>query len=234
MNLPSGHLLSSLPTRRQLRRSLGRNPYLPGRPVIRDDSRFWSGLALGVGVGTVAAALLSPRSGAELRAGLRAGASRLRARLPHLDGREHRLVGGGIEESIEIDVPVEKAYEQWVRFEEFPKFMKGVLEVRRDSLSPDKLHWRAQVAGVEREWEAEIVEQAPNQRVAWRSIEGTRNAGVVTFHHLEDGRCKLMLQLDQESESPLEAAGDATGLLRRRVRGDLKRFRDFVEGRAGH
>ena len=132
-----------------------------------------------------------------------------------------------IEESVEVEVPVRTAYNQWTQFEEFPRFMEGVEEVRQ--LGDTKVHWVAEIAGQRREWDAEITEQVPDERIAWRSTEGATNAGVVTFHRLGDGKSKVMLQLDFEPEGALEQAGDKLGLVKTRTKGDLKRFKQFIE-----
>jgi uncharacterized membrane protein len=134
-----------------------------------------------------------------------------------------------VEKSIEVDVPVDTAYNQWTQFESFPHFMEGVeaVEQRDDT----HLHWRTKVAGKDKEWDAEISEQTPDQRIAWRSTDGAPNAGVVTFHKLDDNRTKVMLQLEAEPETLVEKVGDAAGLLDRRVEGDLKRFKEFIERR---
>ena len=134
-----------------------------------------------------------------------------------------------IEESIDVDVPVRTAYNQWTQFEEFPRFMNGVQEVRQ--LDDRRLHWRAEVGGVDKEWQAEITEQVPDQRIAWHSISGARNAGVVTFHHLSDTKTRVMLQLDYDPEGVVENVGDAVGAVGMRVRGDLARFKEFIEAR---
>jgi uncharacterized membrane protein len=156
---------------------------------------------------------------------LRAIASRGRS----TDGNTVGASASSIEESIEIAVPVERAYEQWTRFEELPKFMEGIVSVRRDPLNDRSLHWEANIAGAHREWDAEITEQSENQRVAWCSTNGAHNAGVVTFHRLSPNRCKVMLQMDYEPEGVVATAGDQLGVLRRRVCGDLARFRDYME-----
>ena len=134
-----------------------------------------------------------------------------------------------IEQSIEIAVPVRTAYNQWTQFEEFPRFMEGVKSVRQ--LDDRRLVWRAEVGGREKEWEAEITEQHPDERIAWRSLTGASNAGVVTFHRLSDTHSKIMLQLDYEPEGMTEAVGDALGVVTARVRGDLERFKTFIESR---
>ncbi|HLM32558.1 MAG TPA: SRPBCC family protein [Gaiellaceae bacterium] len=134
-----------------------------------------------------------------------------------------------VEESVEVDVPVETAYNQWTQFEEFPRFMEGVDEVRQ--LDDTHLHWVASARGRRREWDAEITEQKPDERVAWRATSGKRNAGVVTFHRLSDERSKVMVQLDYEREGGREAVASILGLDRRRIRGDLERFSELVEER---
>ncbi|HLG73223.1 MAG TPA: SRPBCC family protein [Chloroflexota bacterium] len=134
-----------------------------------------------------------------------------------------------VEHSIEVNVPVTTAYNQWTQFEMFPHFMEGVESVHQ--LDDKHLHWRAKVAGAEREWDAEITEQVPDDRIAWKSTSGARNAGVVTFHRLDPMRTKVMLQLEYEPEGAGEALGDMLGMLTRRVEGDLKHFKEFIEER---
>jgi uncharacterized membrane protein len=134
-----------------------------------------------------------------------------------------------VEESVEVAVPVRTAYDQWTQFEEFPRFMEGVESVRQ--IDDTHLHWKAEIAGTTREWDAEITEQRPDERVAWRSTSGTTNAGVVTFHRLGEGRTKVMLQLDVEPEGLVESAGDKLGFVKRRAVGDLERFKEFIETR---
>ena len=132
-----------------------------------------------------------------------------------------------IEESVEVEVPVRTAYNQWTQFEEFPRFMEGVEQVRQ--LTETKLHWVAEIAGRRREWDAEITEQVPDQRISWCSTEGATNSGVVTFHRLGDGRSKVMLQLEFEPEGVVEQAGDKLGIVKGRTKADLKRFKEFIE-----
>jgi len=134
-----------------------------------------------------------------------------------------------IEQSIEVDVPANTAYNQWTQFEEFPKFMEGVKAVQQ--LDAKRLHWRAEIAGKEKEWDAEITEQIPDQRIAWRSRSGAPNGGVVTFHVLSHTRSKVMLQMEYDPETFIEKAGDAVGIVSQRVTGDLERFKDFIESR---
>ncbi len=134
-----------------------------------------------------------------------------------------------IVETIEVDVPVRVAYDQWTQFEEFPKFMDAVERV--EQLNDTTLRWTAEIAGKTKTWTAKITEQEPDQRIAWTSIEGAKNAGVVTFHRLDDRKTRVALQLDVEPEGPVESVGDALGLVRRQAKGDLERFKEFVEGR---
>jgi uncharacterized membrane protein len=134
-----------------------------------------------------------------------------------------------IEQSIEVNVPVRTAYDQWTQFEEFPRFMEGVETV--EQTDDTHLHWIAKIAGAKREWDAQIDEQTPDQRIAWHSTSGAKNAGVVTFHRIADGKTKVMLQLEFDPQGFVEKAGDAVGVVRARTKGDLERFKDFVEAR---
>jgi uncharacterized membrane protein len=136
-----------------------------------------------------------------------------------------------IERSVDVDVPVRTAYNQWTQFEQFPQFMEGVEEVKQ--LDDTHMHWRATIAGKEEEWDAVVTEQVPDMRVAWTNTTGARNAGVVTFHRLDDSKTRVMLQLDYEPEGVIENVGDALGFVERRVKGDLERFKQFIESR-GH
>jgi uncharacterized membrane protein len=134
-----------------------------------------------------------------------------------------------IEESIEVEVPVSTAYNQWTQFEEFPRFMEGVESVTQ--IDDTHLRWVANVGGSRHEWEAEISEQRPDERVAWHATDGKSNAGVVTFHRLDDGRTKVMVQMDYEPEGLKESLGSALGSDQRRVKADLERFKELIEGR---
>jgi uncharacterized membrane protein len=134
-----------------------------------------------------------------------------------------------IEQSIEVDAPVRTVYDQWTQFEEFPRFMEGIDEVTQ--LDATHLHWKASVGGKTNEWDAEITEQLPDKRVAWKSTSGTANAGVVTFHRLDEQRTKVMVQLDWEPDGVVETLGSAVGSDSRRVQGDLERFKELVESR---
>lgn len=134
-----------------------------------------------------------------------------------------------IDQTIDVKVPLHTAYNQWTQFEDFPRFMEGVEQVHQ--LNETTLEWRAKVAGVEKSWRARIVEQVPDQRVTWVSIGGARNDGTVSFASLGPGTTRVNLLLEVEPEGPAEQAGTALGVLRNRVKGDLERFRDFIEAR---
>jgi uncharacterized membrane protein len=135
-----------------------------------------------------------------------------------------------VEESIEVRVPVRTAYNQWTQFESFPEFMEGVerIEQRTDTLT----HWVTQVNGAAREFDAEITQQIPDERVAWTTVGGeARQAGVVTFHRIDETTTKVMLQMDFEPDGFTETVGDKLGFVKRQVTGDLKRFKSFIESR---
>jgi uncharacterized membrane protein len=134
-----------------------------------------------------------------------------------------------IEKTTEVHVPVRTAYDQWTQFEEFPKFMEGVESVHQ--LDDRRLHWRAEIFGKMLEWSAEISEQIPDTRIAWRSTSGAPNAGVVSFYRLADDRCRVTLQIDYEPQGLMETVGDWLGVMSRRVEGDLERFKKFIEER---
>ena len=134
-----------------------------------------------------------------------------------------------IEQSIDVEVPVRTAYDQWTQFEQFPQFMEGVEEVRQSG--DTQTHWRTKVAGREKEFDAVITEQTPDQRIAWTSAGGPEHAGVVTFHRLGEAKTRVMLQMDYEPEGAAEKIGDALGLVERRVKGDLSRFKELIESR---
>jgi uncharacterized membrane protein len=134
-----------------------------------------------------------------------------------------------IVESIDVEVPVRVAYDQWTQFEEFPRFMDGVKGV--EQLNDTTLEWTAEINGVERSWQAEIVEQEPDQVVAWRSTNGAKNDGRVSFESLGANRTRVTLELEVEPEGAVEKAGDALGFVERQVEGDLRRFKEFIESR---
>lgn len=135
-----------------------------------------------------------------------------------------------ITEHIEVAVPVRVAYDQWTQFESFPRFMDGIERVVQ--IDDKTLEWTAKIAGVVKHWRAEIVEQQPDQVVAWRSTEGAQNDGRVSFESLGPDRTKVEVQIDVEPDGIVEKAADALGVVERRVRGDLVRFREFIESRA--
>ena len=134
-----------------------------------------------------------------------------------------------IEQSIDVNVPVSTAYNQWTQFEEFPRFMEGVEAVRQ--LDQQRLHWRANVGGRVEEWEALITEQHPDERIAWKNTTGATNAGVVTFHRLADAKTRVMLQMEYDPQGVVENLGDMLGVVSRRVANDLERFKEFIEAR---
>jgi uncharacterized membrane protein len=134
-----------------------------------------------------------------------------------------------IEKSVEVGVPVRTAYDQWTQFEEFPRFMEGVEHVRQ--LDDRRLSWKAKVAGKTVEWTAEIHEQVPDRRIAWRSTSGARNEGVVTFASLGPSRTRVTLSMEVDPASFGEKVGDSLGLVEKRVEGDLERFKKFIEAR---
>jgi uncharacterized membrane protein len=134
-----------------------------------------------------------------------------------------------ITESVDVEVPVRTAYDQWTQFEEFPRFMEGVKSV--DQIDAAHLRWVAEIGGKQHAWTAEITEQRPDERVAWKTIDGHGNAGVVTFHRLGPGETRVTVQMDHETDGMMEELGSALGMDSRRVQGDLERFKDLVEGR---
>jgi uncharacterized membrane protein len=133
------------------------------------------------------------------------------------------------EQGIEVNVPVSAAYNQWTLFEEFPRFMEGVESVTQ--VTDTRNHWVVDIGGVRREFDTKITEQVPDQRIAWRTVDGPTQAGVVTFHRLDDASCRVMLQMEFDPEGVAENAGDKLGLVKARVAGDMERFKEFIEGR---
>jgi len=134
-----------------------------------------------------------------------------------------------IQESIDLQAPLSTVYNQWTQFEEFPQFMEGVKSVSQ--LDDTHLRWVAEAGGQEHQWTAEITEQHPDERVAWKAIEGHGNSGVVTFHRLGEGETRVTVQMEHETEGMMESLGSALGADSRRVQGDLERFKGLVEGR---
>jgi uncharacterized membrane protein len=136
-----------------------------------------------------------------------------------------------IEDSIEVQVPVRKAYNQWTQFEEFPKFMEGVQSVQQ--LDDTHVQWVAEIRGESRRWTTEITEQQPDEKIAWKTIDGeVKNDGVVTFERMGDRQTRVNVRMDVEGESAVEnAAGDLLGIVEAQVRGDLGRFKQLIENR---
>src|SRR5918992_4479461 len=134
-----------------------------------------------------------------------------------------------VRESIEVDVPLQTAYNQWTQFEEFPTFMEGVESVQQ--LDDAHLRWVAEIGGKRREWEAEISEQKPDERVAWKATSGHGNSGVVTFHRLDDNRSRVTVQMEHEAEGLTEQLGSVLGSDSRQVKSDLERFKQLIESR---
>ncbi len=132
-----------------------------------------------------------------------------------------------VDESVEVEVPVSTAYNQWTQFEEFPRFMDGVESVRQ--LDDTHLHWVAEVGGRRHEWDAEITYQDPDRHIAWRATDGKDNTGSVRFERLDEGRTRIRVRMTWEAEGVAEAAGDKLGVDDRGVRADLERFKQLVE-----
>jgi uncharacterized membrane protein len=135
-----------------------------------------------------------------------------------------------VQESVDVKVPVRTAYNQWTQFESFPQFMDGVVEIRQ--LDETRNHWVTKVGGVQREFDTEVTEQHPDERVAWKSVGGdTKHAGVVTFHRLSDNETRVMIQIDWEPSDLIEKVGAAVGVDDHRVKADAKKFKQFIESR---
>jgi uncharacterized membrane protein len=144
----------------------------------------------------------------------------------HENCRDIKIMGSTTH-SIEVNAPLRVVYNQWTQFEEFPRFMESVDEVRQDG--PKRLFWKAKIAGKDKQWEAEITEQVPDKKIAWVSVDGTPNTGEVTFESMELERTLITLTMEYEPEGFLEMAGDVLGIPSGQVEEDLKRFRDFIE-----
>ena len=135
-----------------------------------------------------------------------------------------------VQEAIDVDVPIRVAYDQWTQFESFPHFMGGVERITQ--LDEKHTHWVTKIGGVEREFDAEITEQHPEERIAWTSTSGeAKHAGVVTFHRLDEAKTRVMIQIDWEPEGLVEKAGAAVGIDDHQVKADAKRFKEFIESR---
>jgi uncharacterized membrane protein len=131
--------------------------------------------------------------------------------------------------SIEVNVSVLTAYNQWTQFEEFPRFMDGIKEMHQ--LDDRRLHWKAQIGGKEKEWDAEITEQIPDQRIAWKSLGGAMNQGMVTFESLSDNKSLVQLNIAYEPGGMMETIGDETGAVTLRVKKELEKFKAYIESR---
>jgi uncharacterized membrane protein len=136
-----------------------------------------------------------------------------------------------VAESVDVHVPVRTAYNQWTQFESFPYFMNGVDRVVQ--VTDTMTHWETSIGGVHREFDAEITEQHPDERVAWHSVDGQKHAGVVTFHRIDDQTTRVNVQMEYGPENLTEKAGAALGVLDRTVKGDLSRFKEFIEQQPG-
>ena len=134
-----------------------------------------------------------------------------------------------VQDSIEVDVPISTAYNQWTQFEEFPNFMRDVEEVRQ--IDDTHLHWRANIAGQPVEWDSEITTQIPDRRISWRSTSGPPNSGAVTFDRVTDNRTRVTLRMSYRAPGIAEKVGDALGLVRAELSGNLHRFADFIQSR---
>lgn len=135
-----------------------------------------------------------------------------------------------VTESVDVNVPIRVAYDQWTQFETFPQFMEGVESVTQ--LDDTRNHWKVEVGGATREFDTEITEQHPEERIAWTTVGGDlKQAGVVTFHKLDDTTTRVTIQMDWDPEGLVEKAGAAVGVDDRRVKGDAKRFKEFIEAR---
>jgi uncharacterized membrane protein len=142
---------------------------------------------------------------------------------------EWRYDMGSVTESVDVNVPIHTAYNQWTQFADFPEFMEGVEEVSQ--VTDTMTHWTVKVAGVTKEFDAQITEQIPDERVAWHSIDGPEHAGVVTFHRTSEDTTRVTTQMDVDPEGFVENVADKVGLLKLRAKADLKRFKEFIESR---
>jgi uncharacterized protein (TIGR02271 family) len=136
---------------------------------------------------------------------------------------------GATTHSIEVNAPLRAVYNQWTQFEEFPRFMEGIEEVRQEG--EKRLLWKARIGGKVKQWEAEITDLAPDRRIAWQSVAGSPNSGTITFEEVDPERTMITATIEYEPEGFLEKTGDALGIPSGRVQGDLERFRDFIEER---
>jgi len=184
-----------------------------GRVEKKRSHKLRNSLLVVAGVGGAAAAAMKARNGGLPKVG---------------------IVGGGtsprtIDESIEVNVPVSAAYNQWTQFEDFPLFMEGVDHVHQKD--DTRLHWVATVAGKTNEWDAKILEQHPDKQISWISEDGKKTRGTVTFEPVGESKTRIRLSMGYQAEGVKEALGSAAGLDQRRVRGDLDRFKELIESR---
>jgi uncharacterized membrane protein len=136
-----------------------------------------------------------------------------------------------IQDSIEVQVPVQQAYNQWTQFEEFPKFMDGIRSVQQ--LDETHVQWVAEIGGASRQWTTEVTEQQPDEKIAWKTIDGeVKNDGVVTFEQVGPNQTRVNVEMDVEGESTMQnVAGDLLGVVKDQVHGDLERFKQLIERR---
>ena len=219
--------------RHTVRYRLERVRDLSGLDVGSTDGRERLGLGLKamrvLGIASPAGPRQRGGGGRRARAARRQGPLSSRAPCSVLRETRKGASMATIEQSMDVEVPIETAYNQWTQFEQFPQFMEGVEEIRQ--LDDRRLHWVADFGGSRHEWEAEITEQSPEERVAWRNTDGKDNAGVVTFHKLADDKTRVMVQMDWVPEGIKEKLGDKLGVADRRVKGDLERFKELIESR---
>jgi uncharacterized membrane protein len=142
-------------------------------------------------------------------------------------GRARRV--SVIQEAIEVEVPVSTAYNQWTQFEDFPLFMDGIDDVQQ--LDDTRLHWVATIGGRTAEWDAKILQQDPDSQISWISQDGKKTRGTVSFEPRGEARTVVRLSMSYHAEGPVETLGSAAGLDQQRVRGDLERFKTFIESR---
>ncbi|MEU6328805.1 MULTISPECIES: SRPBCC family protein [unclassified Streptomyces] len=135
-----------------------------------------------------------------------------------------------VKETVDVEVPVHTAYNQWTQFEEFPKFMEGVEKITQ--LDDERNRWTVKIGGVQREFDTEIIDQLPDERIAWRTTTGeTQQKGLVSFQRLDETHTRVQLVMDIEPSGVAEKAADVSGTIERRVKGDMRRFKEYIEHR---
>jgi uncharacterized membrane protein len=212
----AGRLAADRELRRQLV-ELGSNVQNAWTRVEKKRSHRLRNFLIVVGAGGAAAAAAVPQARTWLSARL-SGVTQTAGPVPRT-----------ISESIEVEVPVSTAYNQWTQFEDFPLFMEGIDHVQQ--LDDTRLHWAATVAGKKAEWDAKILEQHPDRQISWVSEDGKKTRGTVTFEERGESRTLISLSMSYQAEGVAEAIGSAAGLDQRRVRGDLERFKELIESR---